>query len=100
MSRFVLTPSARQDLDEIEEYITQDSPNAARRVMLELQAAMQRLAEFPNLGHRRADVEDPRYRFWVVYSYLIVYIPDTSPLRIIRVVSGYRDLPVVLTKGI
>lgn len=100
MSRFVLTPSARQDLDEIEEYIAQDSPNAARRVMLELQAAMQRLAEFPNLGHRRADVEDPRYRFWVVYSYLIVYIPDTSPLRIIRVVSGYRDLPVVLTKGI
>jgi len=28
----------------------------------------------------------------------IVYIPDTDPLQIIRLVSGYRDLPVVLGK--
>jgi plasmid stabilization system protein ParE len=98
MSRFKLTPRARQDLDEIEDYIAQDSPNTARRIVLELRAAMRRLAEYPNLGHRRSDVEDPRYRFWVVYSYLIVYIPGTDPLQIIRVVSGYRDLPAVLRK--
>jgi plasmid stabilization system protein ParE len=98
MTRFQLTPLARQDLDEIEDYIAQDSPDAARRVMIELEAAIQRLAEFPNLGHRRADVDDPRYRFLVLYSYLIVYIPDTDPLQIIRVVSGYRDLDDVLGK--
>jgi plasmid stabilization system protein ParE len=96
MSRFVLTPSASRDLAEIEAYISQDSPDIARRVILELQEAMQRLAESPNLGHRRSDVDDPRYRFWVLYSYLIVYLPDTNPLQIIRVVSGYRDLPAVL----
>ncbi len=98
MSRFSLTPSACQDLAEIESYIAQDSPDAARRVILELQTAMQRPAEYPSLGHRRPDVDDPRYRFWVVYSYLIVYIPDTDPLQIIRVVNGYRDLPTALKK--
>ena len=96
MTRFELTPGASQDLDEIEACIAQDSPDAARRVILELQTAMQRLAEFPNLGHRRPDVDDPRYRFWVVFSYLIVYIPDTDPLQIIRVVHAYRDLPAML----
>ncbi len=98
MSLFQLTPRAREDLEEIEAYIAQDSPDAARHVLLELQAAMQRLAEFPGLGHRRPDVNDPRYRFWVVYSYLIVYIPETNPLQIIRVVSGYRDLSNLLKK--
>ena len=53
---------------------------------------MQRLADFPQRGHRRADGDDPRYRFWVVYPYLIVYIPDTDPLQVIRIVSGYRNL--------
>jgi plasmid stabilization system protein ParE len=84
--------------DDIEAYIAQDSPDTARRVILELQAAMHRLAEFPNLGHQRPDVDDPRYRFWGVYSCLIVYIPNTIPLQIIRIVSGYRDLPAVLKK--
>jgi plasmid stabilization system protein ParE len=98
MSQFELTPRASQDLADIEAYIAQDSPDAARRVILELQAAMKRPAEFPKSDHRRQDVDDPRYRFWVVYSYLIVYIPDTNPLQLIRVVSGYRDLPAVLKK--
>ncbi|HOB74059.1 MAG TPA: type II toxin-antitoxin system RelE/ParE family toxin [Phycisphaerae bacterium] len=98
MSRFLLTPRAREDLEEIEAYIAHDSPDAARRVILELQTAMQRLAESPGLGHRRSDIDDPRYRFWVVYSYLIVYIPQTDPLQIIRVVNGYRNLPTVLKK--
>jgi toxin ParE1/3/4 len=98
MSRFVLTPRARQDLEGIEEYIAADSPDAARRVVLKLRAAMQRAADFPELGHRREDVDDPRYRFWPVYSYLIVYIPETSPLQIIRVIHGHRDVPAVLKK--
>jgi plasmid stabilization system protein ParE len=59
---------------------------------------LERLAEFPGLGHRRADIGDPRYHFWAVSSYLIVCIPDTNPLQVIRVVSGYRDLPVMLMK--
>jgi len=64
----------------------------------DLEAAMQKLAEAPELGHRRSDVHDPRYRFWAIYSYLIVFLVDTDPLQIIRVVHGSRDLPRVLFK--
>ena len=36
MSRFVLTPAARGDLEEIVDYIAEDSPDAAQRVRREL----------------------------------------------------------------
>jgi len=29
----------------------------------------------------------------VVYSYLVIYRPETKPLQVVRVVSGYRDVP-------
>ena len=45
MSRFILSPEARDDLLEIADHIAQDSPKTARRVVRELKAAMQRLKE-------------------------------------------------------
>jgi antitoxin ParD1/3/4/toxin ParE1/3/4 len=98
MSAFILTLRARRDLFYIWEYIAevQQSPRAAERVLAKLEAAMHKLAEMPGLGHMRADVDDPRYRVWKVYSYLIVYRPDTDPLQIIRVIHGARDVPKAL----
>jgi antitoxin ParD1/3/4 len=31
-------------------------------------------------------------KFWPIYSYLIVYDPETKPVEIVRVVHGMRDL--------
>jgi hypothetical protein len=31
-------------------------------------------------------------RFWVVHSYLIAYRAEVTPIQVLRVVSGYRDL--------
>jgi antitoxin ParD1/3/4/toxin ParE1/3/4 len=53
---------------------------------------MQKLAEFPGIGHLREDVTDEPIRFWCVYSYLIAYRPHTKPLEILRIVHGARDL--------
>ena len=47
---------------------------------------MRRLASFPRMGHLRADITDEPYRFWSVY------LPDTKPLEIVRVMHGARDL--------
>jgi antitoxin ParD1/3/4/toxin ParE1/3/4 len=35
-------------------------------------------------------------KFWPVYSYLIVYSPDTRPLEIVRVLHGARDIAPIL----
>lgn len=92
MRDFVLTPRAELDLVEIWDYIAQDNIDAADRVLDQLESAMQKLAKVPGMGHIREDLVDRRHRCWPVYSYLIVYRPDTTPLQIIRVVSGYRDI--------
>lgn len=92
MSRFVLTPAARADLTEISDYISRDSPDAARRVRQELRSAMKKLAEMPQMGHYRPDLADEPLRFWPVYSYLIIYRAEVQPLQVVRVLHGARDV--------
>ncbi len=99
MSRFLLSPEARDDLAEIADYIAQDSPAAARRVIRELKAAMERLAQIPAIGHLREDLTDEPLRFWPVYSYLIIYRPEDKPLQVVRVLHGARDVQSILARG-
>ena len=54
--------------------------------------AIRDLPDMPGKGHARADVKDPRYRFWCVYSYLIAYRFDDKSLTVVRVVHGRRNL--------
>src|SRR5687768_15926905 len=62
MSRFVLTEQAEQDLNDIWDYIGDESPEQADAVIAEMRGALELLASAPGIGHRRADVKDPRYR--------------------------------------
>ena len=96
MNRFVLTPAADQDLNDIWDYIAADNIDAANRVLDALEATFSRLAEGPALGHYREDLADKRHRFETVFSYLIVYRWETRPLQIIRVLHGARDVHSIL----
>lgn len=96
MSRFVLTPAARGDLEEILDFIAKDSPDAAQRVRRKLRDSMRMLARRPGLGHFRSDLSDEPLRFWQVYSFLIIYRPETRPLQILRVLRAARDVRTIL----
>jgi plasmid stabilization system protein ParE len=50
----------------------------------------------PGMGHRRNELASKELFVWPVGQYLIIYRPDTDPLEIVRVVSGYRDLAALL----
>jgi plasmid stabilization system protein ParE len=92
MARYVLTDSAKADVRAIVVFLRERNPRIAKRVKQEFRAAMRRLAQFPGMGHLREDVTHEPVRFWSVYSYLIVYRPDTKPLEVIRVLHGAREL--------
>lgn len=96
MSRFQLTPQAELDLAEIWDYIAQDSMTNADRVLNELEKTLRTLADNPELGYRREDWADSRHRFWPFYSYIVMYRPETNPLQILRIVSGFRNLAALL----
>lgn len=97
MKRFVLTPLAEQDLNEIWDHIGDDNVEAANGVLGKIEAAIYRLTEHPGLGHLREDLADSRHRFYLVYSYLIVFRPGTDPLQIIRVLHAARDVQSILS---
>jgi plasmid stabilization system protein ParE len=90
------SPAARLDLLEIWEYIARDNLDAADRVEREIQETVSMLARNPSLGHWRRDLTSKPVRFWPVYSYLIIYLPDSRPLEIVRILSGYRDIAELL----
>ncbi len=99
MTPFVLTPLAEQDLDEIWTYLAEDRIVTADRVLSALEKAMRKLAKTPGIGHLREDLADRRHRFFLVYSYLIVYRPDSKPLQVIRVLHAARDVRALLGFG-
>jgi plasmid stabilization system protein ParE len=96
MSQFILSPLAKGDLDEIWEYIAVDNLDAAERWLAEVDKAVHLLAERPNLGHTRKDLTDKKVLFWPVGRYLIIYRADRRPIEVVRIVSGYRDVPRLL----
>jgi len=56
MSGFVFHPSAISDLEEIWEFIAEDSADAAERVIEEIHQAIRGLVPFPESGHMRTDL--------------------------------------------
>jgi toxin ParE1/3/4 len=61
-----------------------------------LDNAIAKVARNPGIGHWREELTDKRHRFFLVYSYLIVYRHETKPLQIIRVLHASRDVQSIL----
>jgi plasmid stabilization system protein ParE len=96
---FQLTPLGTADLDAIWWFIAEDNRDAADRVESEIVATCQRLAKYPRVGTKRQDITPLPVRFWIVPKfpdYVVVYRPETSPLQVIAVLHGKRDLKKVL----
>jgi plasmid stabilization system protein ParE len=96
MKRYVLTQSAKRDVNDIWEYIAADNIEAAGRVLDALESAMLKLAKNPSIGHWREELADKRHRFFLVHSYLIVYRHEAEPLQIVRVLHAARDVQSIL----
>ncbi len=96
MKRYILTPRAKRDVNEIWDYIANDNVEAADRVLDALESAMVKLAKNPGIGHWREELADKSHRLWLVYSYLIVYRHEAKPLQIVRVLHAARDVQSLL----
>lgn len=96
MKPFLLTPRAEQDISDIWDYIAGDNIEAADRVLDALEQALYKLAKNPGVGYMREELADRRHRFFLVYSYLIVYRFETHPVQVIRVLHAARDVQSIL----
>jgi plasmid stabilization system protein ParE len=91
MTGYDLHPEARLDIDEIWEFIAEDDPDAADRLIRASFDAVRALVPFRQRGHRRPDLTPRPLRFITVYDYLIAYAPDEKPLWVVAVMHGRRN---------
>jgi len=90
--KVILRDAALADLEGISAWIARDNPVAARAVISRILEAIERLGEFPGLGHGGKVTGT---REWVVRAlpYIVVYEvgADYDELRVIAVVHGARN---------
>ena len=97
MNRYELAQEALADLDELWLYVAEDSVDAANRITDAILAACDLLVDHPHIGHTRTDLTNRPVLFWTSGKYLIVYRPETTPLRVVAVLHASRDLATLLT---
>jgi len=96
MPGYFLVPQARTDLREILRYIAEDSVDAADKVLDRFLEIFELLGENPDMGHFREDLTTHPVRFFPVYSYLVIYMADSSPVEVVRVLGGAQDVESIL----
>lgn len=96
MRTVTFTGDADRDIEGIWVFIAEDNFDAADRVRNQIKADVRKLILHPGIGHTRADSPNPEYRFWKVYSYLIVYRYDDTDLVVLRVIHGARDIGSII----
>ncbi len=95
--RYVLAPEAALDLVQIWRYLKkQSSIEIADRVESVIRDKFVFLAANPGAGHWRRNLTEEEVKFFPVYSYLIVYRPETTPLQIVSILHGRRDVEQLL----
>ncbi len=93
---YKLSSEAELDLHEIWRTIASDNLRLANRIEDELFELFSKLGGMPDIGHKRNDLTLRPVLFFPLYSFLVVYRPDTKPIRIIAVLRGRRDLKKIL----
>jgi toxin ParE1/3/4 len=82
---------AQRDLDEIWDYIAQESVAAANRLIDTIVATCHRLASQPEMGRLRPELA-PNLRSFPVRNYVTFYRPTQDGIEVARVLHGSRDI--------
>ncbi len=100
MSGYKLGRDVEQDLDDIWEFVAADNIDAADRLIAKFFDAFEALARMPGMGHQRKDLTQLAVLFWPVGNYLVIYHAERTPIEIVAVVHGKRDVPTFLRQRV
>lgn len=96
MSRYRLSKQSRLDLDDIWLFIASDNLAAADRTIDELVGKFRTLAGEPGIGPTRDELAES-LRSFPVGSHVIFYRAIPNGIEVVRVLSGFRDIPAVFS---
>lgn len=91
-------PVAQRDLSEIIEYIRIDNPDAALKLLDQIDETISKLADFPLIGHVPKDPHFIHlgYHMLVINTYLVFYLIKDDTVEIRRILHGKRKYSFLL----
>jgi toxin ParE1/3/4 len=95
MSRVTRDRAAQRDLDEIWDYIAQESVAAANRLIDMIVETCNRLALQSEMGRLRPELAS-NLRSFTVGNYVIFYRPTQDGIEVARMLHGARDIEALL----
>jgi plasmid stabilization system protein ParE len=100
-ARYKLSPRAEEDFTGLLYELAEHSGWTRSMAMEEkLYAAFNALAANSGLGHAREDLWPQPVRFYYVEPYMVLYLHGTTPLYVIAILHGSRDLASIMrTRG-
>ncbi len=97
--RVVWTPGAREGLNDTLEFIAEDSPAAASRVLDVVLDAADSLQLLSLRGRIVPEISDDRVLEIFVFSYRLIYEVSDDQVQILAFIHGARDFGKLLRDG-
>ena len=86
------SPTAENDLNEIIDYIAQDSLEYALSFYEQVREKVDNLNNFPKIGRKVPELEDPSIRELILRNYRLIYRIFGEKVQIVRIIHGSKIL--------
>ena len=83
---------AENDLNEIIDYIAQDSLEYALSFYEEIREKLDNLNNFPKMGRRVPELDDSNIRELLFRNYRLIYRNFRDKIQVVRIIHGSRIL--------
>lgn len=97
MNRYIIAPSASQDLNKIADYFLAVNVEAGGKLLIKFSQKCQQLAQFPNWGRSYSHIRSS-LRGLPLDGYIIFYRVTDDTVEILRIVSGRQDLEALFSE--
>lgn len=96
MARIIWADPANYDLDAIADFIAFENPVAARELVQQVLAAVERFQKFPRMGSRPNELTGLPYRQLIVSPCRVFYRVEKKLIYIVHVLRGEQIVRRVL----
>ena len=86
--------NSQKDLNEIIDYIAQDSLEFALTFYEEVKEKLKNLIDFPKMGRIVPELNNPNIRELIFRSYRLVYRILEDKIQVVRIIHGARILDI------
>lgn len=91
MKHVTLSAAATQDLVDIAAHAAADRPSAVNGVLDALESACRLIAQYPDVGRARDEI-DAGVRSFPIGAYVLFYYPSAQGIGIARILHARRDV--------